>query len=186
MAGGFRFRSIEDMPPSVRAAAEAALARQGGAKVLGIDTDKDGTSTAVSGVRLNDGTVVITGVDTMTPQVKSVTKKTPVGGANCGSAKRHKYAATATVVDGIRFDSKREAKLYESLKARQQAGEVAFFLRQVPIHLPGGTKLVVDFLVFFTDGRPPEFLDAKGIETAVFKVKRREVEAAYPIQIITV
>ena len=170
MAGGFRFRSIEDMPPGVRAAAEAALARQGGAKVLGTDTDKDGTTTAVTGAFLRDGTVVVTGVDTQPP----------------AKQRRHKYGATATVVDGIRFDSKREAKLYESLKARQQTGEVAFFLRQVPIHLPGGTKLVIDFLVFFTDGRQPEFVDAKGHETAVFKVKRREVEAAYPIQIITV
>lgn len=154
MAGGFRFRSIEDMPPGVRAAAEAALAQQG------------------KSVKLK--TAVPPPAGAMPP------------GAGKAPPRRHKYAATATVVDGIRFDSKREARLYESLKARRQAGEVAFFLRQVPIHLPGGTKLVVDFLVFFTDGRPPEFLDAKGIETAVFKVKRREVEAAYPIQIITV
>ena len=154
MAGGFRFRCIEDMPPGVRAAAEAALARQG------------------KSVKLK--TAVPPPAGAMPP------------GAGKAPPRRHKYAATATVVDGIRFDSKREAKLYASLKARKEDGEVAFFLRQVPIHLPGGTKLVVDFLVFFTDGRPPEFLDAKGIETAVFKVKRREVEAAYPIQIITV
>ena len=97
----------------------------------------------------------------------------------------NKYGAVPTYVDGIRFDSKREARLYESLKARQATGELLFFLRQVPIHLAGGTKLVVDFLLFYADGRF-EFLDAKGKETPVFKVKRREVEAAYPIRIITV
>ena len=169
MANGLRFRSLTEMPPGVRAAAEAALARQGGPKVLGTDTDKDGTTTEVSGVVLPGGQVVVTAVQTRNAR-----------------AKRSKYGAIPTVVDDIRFDSKLEARLYESLKARKLAGEVSFFLRQVPIHLPGGTKLVVDFLVFFTDGRPPEFLDAKGKETQVFKVKRREVEAAYPIQIITV
>ena len=170
MASGLRFRSIEDMPPGVRAAAEAALARQGGPKVLGTDVDQDGNETAVKGVVLPGGTVVVTEVATNAPKAD----------------RRSKYGAIPTVVDGIRFDSKREARHYENLKARRAAGEVAYFLRQVPIHLQGGTKLVVDFLVFFTDGRPPEFQDAKGHETPVFKVKRREVEAAYPIQIITV
>lgn len=158
------------MPLGVRRAAEAALAKQDGPQILAIDNDKDGTSTALYGVQLKDGTTVITGVDTIKPMAK----------------RQNKYGAIPTVVDGIRFDSKREARLYETLKARQLAGEVAFFLRQVPIHLPGGTKLVVDFLVFFTEGSPPEFLDAKGKETPVFKLKRREVEAAYPLRIITV
>ncbi len=170
MGKGLRFRSIDDMPAGVRAAAAAALAKQGGAKVLAIDTDRGGTSTAVSGVHLEDGTVVITDVDTIKP---------------C-APRPNKYNAQPTVVDGIRFDSKREARLYESLKARRAAGEVAYFLRQVPVHLPGGTKLIVDFLVFYRDGREPEYLDAKGRETPVFKVKRREVEAAFPIRIVTV
>lgn len=183
MAKGLRFRSIEDMPQGVRAAAAAALAKQGGPKVLGIDNAPDGTSTAVSGARLDDGTVVITGVDTLTPRAQPTFSG---GSGKKVPGRTHKYAAKAVVIDGIRFDSRREGRLYESLKARVAAGEVAFFLRQVPIHLQGGTKLVIDFLVFFTDGRPPEFLDAKGFETQVFKVKRREVEAAYPIRIITV
>lgn len=93
-----------------------------------------------------------------------------------------KYGAVPTVVDGIRFDSKREAGHYTKLKGRQAAGDVLFFLRQVPLHLPGGTKLVVDFVVFEADGRV-RFQDAKGHETATFKVKRREVEHHYPVEI---
>ena len=65
----------------------------------------------------------------------------------------HKYRAEPTVVDGIRFDSKLEARYYEQLKIRQAGGEVVGFLRQVPIHLPGKTKLVVDFLEFRVDDR---------------------------------
>lgn len=93
--------------------------------------------------------------------------------------KRHKYGAIATIVDGIRFDSKKEARYYEQLKLRVQAGEVRYFLRQVPIYLPGGTRLVIDFLEFMAEG-PERYVDVKGRETEAFKIKRREVEAAYP------
>ena len=96
--------------------------------------------------------------------------------------KRNKYNAKPTVVDGIRFDSKREAEYYNALKLRVKTGDVLFFLRQVPIHLPGGTKLVIDFLEFHTDGSV-HFVDAKGKETDSFRIKRREVEHHYPFEI---
>lgn len=92
---------------------------------------------------------------------------------------RHKYGAVAVEHDGIRFDSKAEGRYYEQLKLRVRAGEVLWFLRQTPIHLPGGTKLVVDFLEFHADGSA-HFVDVKGMETEAFKIKRREVEAIYP------
>lgn len=98
----------------------------------------------------------------------------------------HKYRASPTVVDGIRFDSKLEARYYERLLLRQAAGEVVGFLRQVPIHLPGKTKLVVDFLEFrrrawHKEGElVPVFVDTKGFETEVFKVKVRQVRELYP------
>jgi hypothetical protein len=98
--------------------------------------------------------------------------------------KRNKYGAVVTHVDGIRFDSKREAAYYEQLKLRQAAREVSYFLRQVPIHMPGGTRLVIDFLVFFVDGRAPEYIDVKGRETPAFKIKRREVQHHYPIRVL--
>lgn len=96
---------------------------------------------------------------------------------------RNKYGNVATVVDGIRFDSKKEANYYKQLKVRQAAGEVWFWLRQVPVHLPGGTKYVVDFLVFLKDGSA-QFVDVKGRQTAVFRLKKREVEHHYPIKIL--
>lgn len=99
-----------------------------------------------------------------------------------GKAKRNKYAAQPTEVDGIRFDSKAEARYYQQLKALVAAGEVAYFLRQVPLHLPGKTRYVVDFLEVWADGRI-RFVDVKGIETAMFRMKKRQVEELYPIQI---
>lgn len=98
--------------------------------------------------------------------------------------RRTKYGNLPTVVDGIRFDSKKEAAYYGQLKLRKEAGEVLYWLRQVPIHLPGGTRYVIDFLVFFVDrARAPEYVDVKGRETAMFRVKRREVEHHFPFAI---
>lgn len=95
---------------------------------------------------------------------------------------RHKFGAVATMRDGMRFDSKLEARVYDRLRLAQEAGEVVFFLRQVPFHMPGGVRLVVDFQVFWANERV-SFIDAKGMETESFKAKRRIVEATYPIEI---
>ena len=102
-----------------------------------------------------------------------------------GSPRKSKYGNSPTTVDGIRFESKREARYYEQLKLRKQTGEINFFLRQVPFHLPGGTRYVVDFLEFHTNGEV-HVVDAKGKETQVFRLKKREVEHHYPIRIETV
>lgn len=94
---------------------------------------------------------------------------------------RHKYHAVSTKRDGKNFDSKMESRYYEVLKLRQQAGEVIFFLRQVPLEIPGG-KYVADFLVFLSDGTA-EFVDVKGMDTPMSKLKRKAVEEIYPLTI---
>lgn len=98
------------------------------------------------------------------------------------SGVRHKYNNVRTEVDGQKFQSKREAKLYNELKLRKQAGDIIFFLPQVPLRLPGGVRYVVDFLVFEKDGRV-RWLDAKGFRTQIYITKKKIVEAEYPIQI---
>ncbi|MGC1550511.1 MAG: DUF1064 domain-containing protein [Rhodanobacter sp.] len=106
------------------------------------------------------------------------------GAAGSPEPKKRKYNNQPKVVDGIKFDSKKEALYYEQLKLRQRTGEVWYWLRQVPMHLPGGTRYVVDFLVFFKDPtRDAEFVDVKGVETRLFKVKLREIEHHYPVKI---
>ncbi len=95
---------------------------------------------------------------------------------------RHKYRAKPTELDGIKFASKKEAKRYSELKLLREAGEVVFFLRQTPLHLPGGVKYVCDFLVFWADGTVT-FEDVKGMRTAQYKTKKKIVEATYPIEI---
>lgn len=95
---------------------------------------------------------------------------------------RHKYKAAATSLDGILFPSKKEARYYVELKLRVKAGEVIFFLRQTPLHLPGNVKYVVDFQEFHADGTV-HFVDVKGMKTEQFIMKKKMVESIYPVEI---
>lgn len=100
-------------------------------------------------------------------------------------AKKPKFRNIRNNVDGINFASKLESGYYLQLKLRQAAGDVRYFLRQVPLHLPGNTRYVVDFLVCERDGAI-RYIDTKGMETAAFKRSKKQVEALYPITIETV
>lgn len=95
---------------------------------------------------------------------------------------KHKYNAIPTIVDDIRFGSKGEAKRYCELKLLKRAGEVLYFLMQVPFHLEGGIKYICDFLVFWKDGSHT-VEDYKGFKTQVYKLKKKLVENQYPIKI---
>lgn len=97
---------------------------------------------------------------------------------------KNKYGAKKTVVDGIKFDSQKEARYYQQLKIRQRAGEVVGFLRQVPIHLPcreGDTPVImrIDFQEFHADGTV-HFVDVKGQATQSWENKRKIAHAVYP------
>lgn len=48
---------------------------------------------------------------------------------------RNKYRARKTTVDGVVFDSQKEANDYEVLRWREKAGEIADLQRQVPFVL---------------------------------------------------
>ena len=95
---------------------------------------------------------------------------------------RHKFNAKPTELDGIKFASKKEAKYYQDLKLRQAAGEVLFFLRQVPFHLPGNVRYVCDFQEFLADGQV-KFVDVKGYKTDMYKLKVKQVKAVFGVTI---
>ena len=110
--------------------------------------------------------------------------------------RRNKYNAQPQMVDGIRFDSKREAKRWAELKLLERAGEISNLKRQVPIKLEGRDRplttrtgrqmrLTVDFQ--YTDNRTglTIFEDSKGVPTRDYEV-RRAVAAAQGIEVIEV
>jgi predicted nucleic acid-binding Zn finger protein len=107
--------------------------------------------------------------------------KIGVGGVN-------KFHAKITEADGIRFHSKKEARVFRELQARQHNGELKYFLCQVPFMLKGinergsRTKHFLDFMAVRTDGQI-EYIEVKGMDHAVGKLKRQEIEAIYGIKI---
>ena len=95
----------------------------------------------------------------------------------------HKFNAIRTEIEGIKFASKKEADYYKELCLRRsEGGDIIFFLRQVPFHLPGGTKHIIDFVTFNRDGTV-RFIEIKGYDTPMGKMKRKMVEELYPIKI---
>lgn len=98
---------------------------------------------------------------------------------------RHKFGANRTERDGQKFDSQKEAKFYDLLKLQERSGDVLFFLRQTPFHLPGNVICKVDFQVFYPDGRV-EFVDVKGMKTRSYVRNKKMIETLYPVEIIEV
>jgi hypothetical protein len=90
---------------------------------------------------------------------------------------RNKFGAVRT--NG--YASKLEARYAADLAARKAApdGDVLAWIEQTPIKLPGGTRYVVDFLVFKRDGSW-EFVEVKGKSTDVWKMKMRLMAEAHP------
>lgn len=95
---------------------------------------------------------------------------------------RSKYNSRKTVVDGIKFDSAKEANRYKELIILRRDGEITHFLMQVPFLLDGGVVYKLDFLIFWTYA-PPTYEDVKGFKTQIYRLKKKMVEAKYPITI---
>lgn len=92
---------------------------------------------------------------------------------------KHKYNAKKTEIDGITFDSRRESERYIELKIMKTAGEIKDFELQPKFLLHGGIKYIADFKVIHNDGKVV-YEDVKGIETPVFKLKKKLLKADYP------
>src|ERR1044072_3582420 len=103
------------------------------------------------------------------------------------ATKCHKYNAKQTIVDGIKFPSKKEAEYYTKLKFSKQQGQLLYFLRQVPFHLPGNVKYLADFMVVYHDPHyhfdTIEYIDVKGKDTPMSKLKRKQVKDLYGVEI---
>ncbi len=99
----------------------------------------------------------------------------------------NKYRNVKTVVDGITFDSKAEARRYGELKLLEEAGEIHNLTLQPVFKCVIDRKKVcqyrADFAYYTPERRVVE--DVKGYKTAVYKLKKRLVEALYPGVTIT-
>jgi len=96
--------------------------------------------------------------------------------------KKPKYNAQITKSGDKLFSSKLESTYCNHLELLKKSGEVLFFIRQTRFDLPGSVRYFLDFTVFYNNGEV-EFVDVKGFDTDISKLKRKQVEDLYPIQI---
>lgn len=102
---------------------------------------------------------------------------------------RNKYGARKTTVDGVVFDSQKEANDYEVLRWREKAGEIRDLKRQVPFVIVDKSeygralKYIADFT--YTDCETGEFVvcDSKGVKTDVYRLKKRLMAERYGLVI---
>ena len=104
-----------------------------------------------------------------------------------------KYKAVKTEVDGIKFDSKKEAKRYLVLKEMEKNGEISDLKRQVPYELIPKQKThegkavrsceyKADFVYLNKEGRTV-VEDVKGFKTPDYKIKWKLMLHRYGIEV---
>lgn len=107
----------------------------------------------------------------------------PRGGPN---GARSKFNAVKTEVDGIVFDSKKEAQRYHELKLLEKAGHIQVLTLQPEYDLTVEDKCIgiyrADFYYFDAAGQEV-IEDVKGMKTPLYRWKKKHFEAQYGIQI---
>ena len=88
--------------------------------------------------------------------------------------RKSKYGAIKTTVDGITFDSKKEARRYLELKQAERAGDIEELELQPKFHLIVNNVNVGKYVVE----------DCKGMKTPVYRLKAKLLKAIYGITIL--
>lgn len=100
----------------------------------------------------------------------------------------NKYHAVRTVIDGMIFASQKEAKRYQQLK-RLEAQKVITDLKVQPVYqlqekfqYAGKTVKAIRYIADFEYKQNGQIIveDVKGVETEVFKLKRKFFWFRYP------
>jgi hypothetical protein len=102
---------------------------------------------------------------------------------------RSKYGAVKTTLDGITFDSKREAARWSVLQQLVRLGEVRDVQRQVPYRIDLSGQHVCTWIADFEywERRNDEWHvvreDCKGVRTPVYRLKKKLVKAVWGFEI---
>lgn len=123
-------------------------------------------------------------------------RRGPQFGTRQKDKRRSKFNARKVALDGITFDSAKEAHRYQQLQLEVRHGTVSDLKLQVdfPIHSTRPTgervavaKYVADFTYtrHYADG-DEEFIveDAKGVQTPEFRLKKKLVEVEHGVEIL--
>jgi len=102
--------------------------------------------------------------------------------------KPHKYGARPCVVDGIKFQSRKEADRYAELKLLERADKVRDVRCQVRMPIEVNCIHIADYICDFVywdmDKRCRVWEDVKGFRTDVYRLKKKLVEALFGISIL--
>lgn len=112
----------------------------------------------------------------------------PVRVSKIVGKRRSKYGSKFTVENGIRFRSKAEAGRYVSLRLLEKSGEIQNLELQPTYKCTVNGVLVCKYIADFryftrpTNSKRGEYIveDVKGHKTALYKLKKKLVEALYP------
>lgn len=98
-----------------------------------------------------------------------------------------KYKAVPTVANGIRFASKKEAARYQELMLLQRANKIEFLQTQPRFRLEVNGQLICSYVADFQylDKETMHVVteDVKGIKTAVYRLKKKLMNACHNIEI---
>ena len=111
-------------------------------------------------------------------------RRVPVAAA---AVKQSKYRNRKTELEGIRFDSAKEAKRYQSLILLHKAGEITRPALQVTFPLLDGIAYRADFVYAWRplSGGQARFVveDCKGVRTKDYLMKRKMMRQLWGIEI---
>lgn len=96
--------------------------------------------------------------------------------------KYNKYGNKRVTWNGRKFDSKAEcnwAKKFEAMKKTGHIKEIEYQPRFELIPKPNKITYVADFRIIWANGEE-EIIDIKGMETQVFKLKKKMFKHRYP------
>lgn len=164
-----RFKTLDDLPAQHRASAAAQLAGDAPPPITGYQPRQN--STSPRDVEAGTGAAAT---------------------AAAPAPKPRKYRNEPTIVDGIRFDSKHEAKRYQTLLSLVRAGQITDLECQ-PVFalLAQGGEYVGDYVADFRYFRDGMLIveDAKSPATAsapLYRWKRKHFEAQYELTVTEV
>lgn len=99
---------------------------------------------------------------------------------------KNKYNNRKTIIDGITFDSNKEAKRYTVLRSLRDGGYIKDLKLQVPFELipkqsgERSVKYIADFVYYDIEKQIHVVEDVKGFKTDVYKLKRKLFKYKYP------
>lgn len=104
--------------------------------------------------------------------------------------RRSKFNNVPQTVDGLRFDSKKEAARYIELKLLERIGQVRDLVAdkkvlRFPLDVNGVHICIyeADFAYFDEVTKASVVEDAKGVRTPEYKIKKKLMKAIYEIEI---